>query len=48
MCGYEKEMLKMLRDQNPGLARRFNPDDKFLFEDFGEGELMTILKASSR
>ena len=24
MLGYEKEMLKMLRDQNPGLSRRFN------------------------
>ena len=25
MAGYEKEMFKMLRDQNPGLSRRFDP-----------------------
>ena len=25
MAGYEKEMFKMLKDQNPGLSRRFDP-----------------------
>ena len=44
MLGYEEPMLKMLRDQNAGLSRRFNPMDAFFFPDFDDGQLLSILK----
>ena len=34
MAGYEKEMMKMLRDQNPGLSSRFDPARALFFRDF--------------
>jgi len=45
LAGYEAEMMKMLRDQNPGLARRFNPDSALRFRDFTDLELLSILSA---
>jgi len=43
MLGYEEPMLKMLRDQNAGLSRRFNPMDAFFFPDFDDVQLLSIL-----
>lgn len=43
MCGYEPPMLKMLRDQNPGLSRRFDPAYALHFEDFSDEELLAVL-----
>jgi hypothetical protein len=43
MVGYEPQMLQMLRNQNPGLSRRFNPDYAFHFEDFSDRELFEIV-----
>lgn len=48
MLGYEEQMLKMIREQNPGLARRFNPEEAFFFPDFDDGQLLSILKSSLR
>ena len=48
MAGYKAEMLKMLRDQNPGLSRRFNPDSALMFEDFSDSELLKILGSICR
>ena len=39
MLGYKHEMERMLRGSNPGLARRFNVDDAFVFNDFSLSEL---------
>jgi len=42
LIGYDKEMKKMLRDQNPGLARRFDLSYALRFEDFSDQELLEI------
>ena len=44
LLGYEKQMREMLRNQNPGLARRFSSDYPFIFEDYTQKELLLILK----
>ena len=44
MAGYEKEMRKMLRDQNPGLSSRFDPASAFYFNDYDDAALMRMFK----
>ena len=44
LCGYKEEISKMLRDQNPGLSRRFSVNQAFDFEDFSASELLMIAK----
>ena len=44
MAGYEKPMLKMIRDQNAGLSRRFNPQHALYFDDFPDSALHLIIK----
>lgn len=44
LLGYEKEMREMMRNQNPGLARRFSMDYPFHFEDYSQQELLQILQ----
>ncbi|OQR96792.1 hypothetical protein THRCLA_21982 [Thraustotheca clavata] len=44
LLGYEGQMLTMLRNQNPGLARRFPRDEAFMFEDYNAVELLQILQ----
>ncbi|OLQ07138.1 Protein CfxQ [Symbiodinium microadriaticum] len=48
LLGYEDQMLSMLREQNPGLARRFPPEQAFYFEDYTDQELMDILRNHCR
>eukprot|EP00448_Togula_jolla_P024925 CAMPEP_0170575012 /NCGR_PEP_ID=MMETSP0224-20130122/3623_1 /TAXON_ID=285029 /ORGANISM="Togula jolla, Strain CCCM 725" /LENGTH=175 /DNA_ID=CAMNT_0010897741 /DNA_START=33 /DNA_END=557 /DNA_ORIENTATION=+ len=48
LLGYEEPMLAMLRNQNPGLARRFPPEQAFRFEDYTDKELFEILAAGCR
>ncbi|CAK0788469.1 unnamed protein product [Prorocentrum cordatum] len=43
LLGYTEEMLAMIRNQNPGLQRRFDPQQAFCFEDYTEHELLQIL-----
>ena len=38
----------MMRDQNPGLARRFQPQNMVEFEDFGDRELLKVFVALCR
>ncbi|KAI9096945.1 hypothetical protein DFS34DRAFT_128949 [Phlyctochytrium arcticum] len=48
LLGYEEPMLRMLRTQNPGLARRFPREYAFVFEDYNDLELSEIFKESCR
>jgi len=43
LLGYEEEMMEMLDNQNPGLRRRFAPDQAFRFEDYNNNQLEKIL-----
>ena len=44
LIGYEEPMLSMIREQNPGLARRFPKDYAFYFDDYNQEELFEILQ----
>ena len=48
MCGYEDDVNALLRDANPGLARRFRPEDAFLFADYTDPQLVHILREKVR
>ncbi|KAL1740854.1 P-loop containing nucleoside triphosphate hydrolase protein [Schizophyllum fasciatum] len=48
LLGYEEEMERMFQNVNPGLARRFQLEDAFRFEDFSMSELMQILELKMR
>ncbi|KAK7415964.1 hypothetical protein QQX98_005537 [Neonectria punicea] len=43
LCGYPDQMKEMYGNCNPGLARRFPLDSAFVFENFDEETLGTIL-----
>jgi AAA+ superfamily predicted ATPase len=43
MAGYKAPMLKMLREQNPGLTSRFDPKFAIHFDDYEDEELLEIL-----
>ena len=44
LLGYDKQMRSMLRNQNPGLNRRFSPENAFNFEDYNTEELLKIFQ----
>ena len=44
LAGYEDEMMKMCREVNPGLGRRFDVDHPVVFHDFDNASLERILK----
>uniref|UniRef100_D8QIN5 AAA+ ATPase domain-containing protein n=1 Tax=Schizophyllum commune (strain H4-8 / FGSC 9210) TaxID=578458 RepID=D8QIN5_SCHCM len=48
LLGYDEEMNAMFQNVNPGLARRFQLEDAFHFEDFSMAELMDILDQKMR
>ena len=48
LLGYETQMMEMLENSNPGLARRFPISDAFRFEDFSNDELREILNFKLR
>ena len=43
LLGYKEQMEEMFQKANPGLARRFPLDSAFVFEDFTDEQLGTIL-----
>ena len=44
LLGYEDEMKSFFQNTNPGLTRRFQQSDAFMFEDFNDSELQEILE----
>ncbi|KAH8812154.1 P-loop containing nucleoside triphosphate hydrolase protein [Xylogone sp. PMI_703] len=44
LLGYREQMEEMLKNSNPGLARRFQLNYAFHFEDFDDTQLREILK----
>ena len=46
LAGYEQPMLKMLRDQNPGLSSRFDPKFALRFEDYDDEDLLKLVAGS--
>ena len=48
MAGYRPQMEQLFRNcKNPGLKRRFNIGEAFLFEDFTDDEIKRVLKAQA-
>lgn len=43
LLGYEEQMKDMLHKVNPGLTRRFPIESAFLFEDYNDEQLLSIL-----
>lgn len=46
LLGYDKEMTQFLRRGNPGLARRFQLENAFRFDDYDDQALLKILLAA--
>jgi hypothetical protein len=44
MCGYEKQMRAMIRNQNPGLSSRFSQE--FMFDDYNDAQVSCPRTAS--
>lgn len=44
LLGYEQQMDQMMRNQNPGLSRRFAREYAFMFDDFNPDELLQIFE----
>ena len=44
LLGYKEPMERMMREANPGLARRFRMDDAWTFEDYSDEDLLRILR----
>lgn len=48
LLGYEDKMLQMLRECNPGLARRFKAEASFHFQDYDDAALTEILSTMAK
>jgi SpoVK/Ycf46/Vps4 family AAA+-type ATPase len=46
LVGYRQQMEDMLKSANPGLARRFQIENAFTFDDYSDDSLMRILRAA--
>ncbi len=46
LLGYRAQMERFLRRANPGLARRFQLDKAFVFDDYDDAALLRILLAN--
>ena len=48
LAGYPANILKMCREENPGLGRRFDVSHPIVFEDYNDKELEFILERKCR
>jgi hypothetical protein len=48
LLGYRNEMEAMFSSCNPGLSRRFQLENAFIFEDYNDDSLLRILMASCK
>lgn len=44
LLGYKEQMETMMREANPGLARRFQLSQAWEFEDYNKDQLLSILR----
>ncbi len=47
LLGYEKQMEAMMRNSNPGLARRFNWSQPWKFDDYNDEDLLFIMRTAA-
>jgi hypothetical protein len=47
LLGYTAQMERMLKEANPGLARRFQLSEAFVFEDFSDDDLVRVLRSKA-
>ena len=47
LLGYQDQMEEMMRKANPGLARRFQLQAAWRFEDYTQKDLLHIMKAAA-
>lgn len=47
LLGYPEPMEVMMREANPGLARRFQLKNAWVFDDYNDEELMSMLRAKA-
>lgn len=48
MLGYREDMETMIKNSNPGLARRFNLENAFDFADYSDASLLQVLMAEAK
>jgi len=48
LAGYKENILKMCREENPGLGRRFDVSHPIVFEDYDDDALEEILRMKCR
>ena len=48
LLGYKDEMEEMMRNSNGGFARRFQPHDPFIFEDYDDEALRVIMLGKAK
>eukprot|EP00798_Chlamydomonas_sp_ICE-L_P024107 gene24107-9682_t len=48
LLGYEEQMADMMRNANPGLARRFQWQSPWKFEDYSSEDLLHIMRGAAK
>ncbi|KIY94942.1 Stage V sporulation protein K [Monoraphidium neglectum] len=48
LLGYREQMEEMMRDANPGLARRFQMQNAWEFDDYSSEDLFFIMRAAAK
>lgn len=47
LLGYPEQMEVMMREANPGLARRFQLQNAWIFQDYNDEDLLFILRSKA-